>query len=155
MVTIVAKNPDDVAREWFERVWNQHSEAAVDELLATDARMYGLPTPGGKPIVGPAEFKPFHRRFVSAFPDMHIDIVRTIAQGDYVAVQCRVTGTHGGHGLDIAPTQNAIDVWGMGMARVHGGKIVEAWNAFDFIALYRQVGLLQKPPAGAPVMAYG
>jgi predicted ester cyclase len=152
---IVAKKPDEVAREWFQRVWNEHSEAAIDELLASDARMYGLPTPDGKPIAGNAGFKPFHRSFVSAFPDMRIQVVRTVTEGEYVAVHCRCTGTHAGHGLDVAPTQNPIDVWGMGMARVVDGRIVEAWNAFDFMTLYQQVGLLQKPPAGAPMMAYG
>jgi predicted ester cyclase len=151
----VAKKPDEVAREWFGRVWNEQSEAAIDELLGSDARMWGLPTPQGKPIVGPAEFKPFHRQFVAAFPDMRIDIVRTITQGEYVAVHCRCSGTHRGHELGVAPTHNPIDVWGMGMARVVDGRIVEAWNAFDFMTLYQQVGLMQQPPAGAPIMAYG
>lgn len=151
----MARKPDEIAREWFERVWNERSEAAIDELFASDARMYGLPTPDGKPIVGAAGFKPFHRQFVSAFPDIRIDVVRTVTEGEYVAVHCHATGTHGGQGLGVAATQNPIDVWGMGIARVVDGKIVEAWNAFDFMALYQQVGLMQRLPAGAPIMAYG
>jgi len=150
----VARRPDEIAREWFERVWNQRSDGAIDELLAKDARMFGLPTPDGKPIVGPAGFKPFYRQFVSAFPDMRIEVVRTVTEGEYVAAHCRVTGTHAGHDLGVAATNNPIDVWGMGMARVRNGQIVEAWNAFDFMTLYQQVGLMAKPPAGAPAMAY-
>lgn len=57
----MAATPEAVARDWFERVWNQGRESAIDELLAADARMHGLPTPDGKPIVGPAAFKPFYR----------------------------------------------------------------------------------------------
>lgn len=41
----MAKKPDEIAREWFRRVWNEQSEAAIDELLGADARMWGLPTP--------------------------------------------------------------------------------------------------------------
>jgi predicted ester cyclase len=142
---IVAKKPDEVAREWFERVWNRGEESAIDELFASDGRMFGLPTGDGRPLVGPAGFKPFYRRFREAFPDMRIEIVRTITEGDLVAVQARVTGTHTGAGLDLAPTRNAVEVWGMGMARVAEGRIVEAWNAYDFMALYMQLGLVQMP----------
>ena len=30
----------------------------------------------------------------------------------------------------------------MGMARVAGDRIVEGWNAWDFMSLYQQVGML-------------
>ena len=30
----------------------------------------------------------------------------------------------------------------MVMARVRDGKIVEGWNAFDFMSMYQQVGML-------------
>ena len=142
------KKPDEVAREWFERVWNRGEEGAIDALLATDARMYGLPTPDGRPLVGPAAFKPFWRRFRDAFPDMRIEIVRTVTEGELVAIQARVTGTHAGAGLDVPPTRNAVEVWGMGMARIADGRIVEAWNAYDFMTLYMQLGIVQVP-AGA------
>jgi hypothetical protein len=33
----------------------------------------------------------------------------------------------------------------MGIAHVKGGQVVEAWNSFDFMSLYQQLGLL---PAG-------
>jgi len=139
------RTPEAVTRDWFERVWNQGSESAIDELLAVDAQMHGLPTPDNKPLVGPAGFKPFFRRFHSAFPDVHIDVVRTVAEGEYVALHCRVSGTHHGDSLGIVPTHRPIDIWGMGIAHVKGGQVVEAWNAFDFLSLYQQLGLL---PAG-------
>src|SRR6266545_142193 len=65
----MGRTPEAVARDWFERIWNQGNESAIDELLAVDARMHGLPTPDGKPVVGPQGFKPFFRRLHSAFPD--------------------------------------------------------------------------------------
>lgn len=33
---------------------------------------------------------------------------------------------------------------GMCIAVVRGGKIVEAWNNFDFLAMYSQLGVLDK-----------
>ena len=45
-------------------------------------------------------------------------------------------------GLGIAATQKQIDFTGMCIARIENGKIVEVWNNFDFMDLYRQVGML-------------
>jgi hypothetical protein len=35
----------------------------------------------------------------------------------------------------------------MCIARVAGGQIVEAWNSFDFLGFYQQLGLLPQLPA--------
>jgi len=35
----------------------------------------------------------------------------------------------------------------MTMVRVRDGKIVEAWNTFDFLSFYQQIGLLPQLPA--------
>jgi predicted ester cyclase len=143
----MSATPEAVARDWFKQVWNDGSEAAIDKLLAVDAKMHGLSSSDGSPLVGPGDFKPFWRKFKSAFPDIRIDVARTVAEGDYVAVHCHVSGKHLGDGLGIAATQRSIDFWGMGIARIRGGQVVEAWNCFDFMSLYQQIGLL--PAVGA------
>ena len=51
---------------------------------------------------------------------------------------------HRGEGLGIAPSGNALDIHGMAMALIRNGQIVEAWNCFDFLTLYAQVGLVQR-----------
>lgn len=138
----MAATAEAVAREWFKRVWNEGSEAAIGELLAPDARMHGLPTPDGKPIVGPGEFTPFWRKFHNAFPDIRITVERAISQGDMVAVHCHIVARHTGHDLGVQATHKPVDMWGMGMARVRDGRIVEAWNSFDFMTMYQQIGVL-------------
>jgi predicted ester cyclase len=138
--------PEALSRAWFARVWNEGSEPAIHEMLAADAKMHGLPTPDGKPLVGPADFVPFWRKFREAFPDIRITVERAVEQGDMVAVHCRVVGRHTGGALGIAATHKPVEMWGMGIARVKDGRIVETWNSFDFMTLYQQIGLL--PPLG-------
>lgn len=138
----MSATPEAVARDWFARVWNAGSEDAIRELLAPGAQMHGLPTPDGKPLAGPDAFVPFWKKFHSAFPDIRITVARSVSEGEMVAVHCHVTGRHQGHELGIQATNKPIDFWGMGMARVRDGKIVEAWNCYDFLAMYQQVGLL-------------
>ena len=76
------------------------------------------------------------------FPNLRIEIVRTVVNGDLVAGYCRVTVTHAGDGLGIAATGRTATISGMVMARVENGQIAEGWNCFDFLSLYQQLGLL-------------
>lgn len=124
---------------WFEEVWNNQNEAAVDEMFAEDGIGYGL---GSENIVGPEQFKVFHRAFVSAYPDLRVTVEDTVVEGDKIATRCRVTGTHRGAGIGVAATDQPVDFTGMVIVRVQDGKIVEAWNEFNFMAMYQQVGAL-------------
>src|SRR4051812_39267339 len=116
--------------------------------MAPAAKFYGLPTPDGGPVVGPAAFKPFFQAFRDAFPDITIRILRTVCEGDLVACHCGVTGTHKGRGLGVEATGAPIEIYGMAMAVIRDGQIHEGWNCFDFMSLYQQVGMLPPLPAG-------
>ena len=145
----MALSPKETATTWFETVWNKKDAAAIDRFLAPKAKMHGL---GVAPML-PAEFKQLHQGFCAAFPDIRIEVVRTVSEGELVAVHCHCTGTHRGDGLGVAPTDKPIDMWGMGIARIVDGKILEAWNSFDFLTLYQQVDMLPQLSPAAPAMA--
>jgi steroid delta-isomerase-like uncharacterized protein len=136
-------NPDAVLRTWFEEVWNQGREDTIDRLFARDGVGHGLP---GGPLRGPEDYKPFFRNFRGAFPDIRIDVIRTVTEGDMVAIHCRVTGTHTGHTLGITATGKTAEFSGMCIARIRNGQIVEAWNTFDFLTFYQQLGVLPQVP---------
>jgi predicted ester cyclase len=40
-----------------------------------------------------------------------------------------------------APTNRTINISGMVFARVKDGKLIEGWNNFDFLSLYKQLGM--------------
>jgi len=111
-------------------------------LTAVDALIHDLPTPDGTPMRGPTAFKPFHEKFVAAFPDIRIDVTRTVVEGEMVAAHCTVTVTHAGEGLGMAATGRSATFSGLVMARVQNGQLVEGGNNFDFLSLYQQLGLL-------------
>jgi predicted ester cyclase len=72
--------------------------------------------------------------------------MRTICEGDMVACHCAVTGTHRGAGLGVAPSNAPIEIYGVAIAVIRDGQIREAWNCFDFLSLYQQVGMLPPLP---------
>jgi steroid delta-isomerase-like uncharacterized protein len=127
---------------WFEEVWNQRSEAAIDELFADDGVAHGLNDADGNPVRGCEAFKTLHRAFLAAYPDLHITVEDTVAEGDKIAARCTVRATHAGDGLGVAATNNPVEFTGLTIVRLKDGKIVEAWNEFDFMKMYGQVGAL-------------
>jgi steroid delta-isomerase-like uncharacterized protein len=142
MEALMPDTPDAVVRSWFEELWNGGKEETIDRLYAADGIAHGLPSPDGSPIRGREAFRPFFKSFRSAFPDIRVEVTQTVSDGDMVAALCHVTGTHQGHDIGITATGKSVDFSGMVFARVHNGLIVEAWNSFDFLSLYRQVGFL-------------
>jgi predicted ester cyclase len=140
------ESPEAVMRRWFQEVWNERSESAIDQLMAPDAKVHGL---AAGVIAGPEGFKPFHRAMCGAFDDLRVDVVQTVVDGDRVAAHCHVTGKHVGDGLGGKATGRSVDFWGTTIGRVKDGKIVEGWNAFDFLTMYQQLGWVQSPVVGS------
>ena len=128
---------------WFDEVWNNKNEAAIDEMLADNVIGYGLSDPeGGDIITGPESFKRLHRAFVAAYPDIRVTVEDTVVEGDKIAARCRVSGTHQGEGVGVTPTGSPVEFTGMVIIRVENDKIVESWNQFDFMQMYTQIGAL-------------
>ncbi len=132
----------ELVNRWFTEVWNQGRSEAMDEILAPGCIVYGINDAQGNPLQGPAGFRPFHQVLRGALPDIHITVEDCVVSGDKIAVRCHVTATHQGDTLGIAATQNKVEFTGMAIVRVEGGMIVEAWNNFDFLTMYQQVGML-------------
>jgi predicted ester cyclase len=131
-----------LVRRWFEEVWNKGRVDAIDEMLDENGIAHGLSDDPSTPIIGPAGFKPFHTVFRDAFPNMMIVVEDAVAEGDKVAARCSVRARHEGEFMGRAPTQAPVEFTGITIVRIYNGKIVEAWNNFDFMVLHKQVGLL-------------
>lgn len=129
-------------RRWFEEVWNKGRADAIDEMFDENGIAHGLSDDPSKPIIGPRDFRPFHTLFREAFPNMMIVVEDTIAEGDKVAARCSVRGRHEGDFMGRAATQAPVEFTGMTIVRIENGKIVEAWNDFDFMTMHKQVGLI-------------
>jgi steroid delta-isomerase-like uncharacterized protein len=136
-------------RRWFEEVWNKGSEDAIDEMMDEECIANGLTGESGQAPRGPSEFKPFFRKFREAFPNIAVSVEDVVAEGDRVAARCSVRGHHRGDSLGFAATEQPVEFTGMTIVRVRDGKIVEAWNNFDFMTMFQQLGALQLAAAGA------
>jgi steroid delta-isomerase-like uncharacterized protein len=142
----MSATPDAILRRWFQEVWNEGNEAAIDRLMAADTPVHGLGGAGTPPMVGPDAFKALFRVFREAFGDLQIVVERTIVEGDMCAASCRVKAKHVGAALGGPPSGNTVEFSGVTMVRVRDGRLVEGWNSFDFLTMYQQIGWVANPP---------
>jgi steroid delta-isomerase-like uncharacterized protein len=127
-------------RRWMEEVWNKGRAEAIDEMFAEDGVAHGLSGAGGAALRGPADFREFHQNFRGAFPDIVVTVEDVIAEDDKVVARCTVRGQHMGDNLGFAATKKPMEITGIAIVRVRDGKIVEAWNNFDFMSMNQQLG---------------
>jgi steroid delta-isomerase-like uncharacterized protein len=130
-------------RRWFEEVWNNGRSEAIDEMFAAEGIAHGLTDVSGAELRGPDHFREFHRSFREAFPDIRVTVEDVVAEGDRVAGRCSARGTHRAATLGFAATDRPVAFEGMCIARIRDGQIVEAWNNFDFLTMYQQLGVLE------------
>jgi steroid delta-isomerase-like uncharacterized protein len=129
-------------RRWFDQVWNRGRAEAIPEMFAADGIAHGLSDDPAHPLRGPEGFGPFHDQFRGAFPNIEVVVEEQIAEGDLVATRCSVRGRHTGDHLGFAATNSPVEFTGITITRIKDGKIVEAWNNFDFMKMYKQLGAI-------------
>ncbi|MFG3349044.1 ester cyclase [Streptomyces sp. NPDC048018] len=112
---------------------------AVDEFVAPDARFH-VPVATGQ--TGAAALKQVWEVLLRAYPDLHVAVEETIAEGDKVVTRNRVTGTHLGEYRGLQPTGRTVDYSEIFVFRFAGGRIVEIRGVVDVLAQLRQLGAL-------------
>ena len=129
----------NIMNRWFEEVWNQGRESAIDELSYDEVQGHGLRGPDGNEVHGMDSFKEYYRQMRAALSEIHVTVEDVITEGNLTVARCTVTAKHTGEGLGRPPKGNPIQFTGMTMARIKDGKIAEAWNNFDFMTMFQQM----------------
>jgi steroid delta-isomerase-like uncharacterized protein len=142
-----ATAPTDVSNaelvRWaFDRVNAKDLDAL--KTLWTDDTVERFPdaTVHGKDAI--AEY--FADKF-RAFPDWHMEVVAVAEDGEHVFVQWRLTATHEGAVLGIAPTGKRVEIDGMDHFVIRDGRVVSNFVVLDQMQYARQIGMM--PPDGS------
>jgi predicted ester cyclase len=135
-----SSSPSHLAYDWFQQVWNERDESAIDRMLNPRGQVQGLAVRDATSLRGPEEFKYFHRALLSAIPDLRVTVGKVIEQEGWVAVHFVCEGTHTGQGIGVAPSNSRVNFSGMAMGKVENGQWVEGWNSIDFLTLNQQIG---------------
>jgi predicted ester cyclase len=113
-----------VVRRVYDAI-NEKAPEALDALMASDVESH-TPFPHAKG--GLDGFKEVFAAVTFAFPDYTITIEEQIAEDDRVVTRYLARGTQVGDFLGVAPTGEPIELIGIDIDRLAGGKIVEHWS---------------------------
>jgi predicted ester cyclase len=117
-----------IGLRWFEEIWTHRNPTAAAGLMAADARGH---LEGGAEIVGPDQFLQFQKAVLEAIPDMRVDVLKALAQGDHACFLWIAKGTHSGEGFGLKATGREVTFRGTTWLRVTDGKIVEGWDCWN------------------------
>jgi steroid delta-isomerase-like uncharacterized protein len=126
----------DLVTRFYDRLWNQWDDKAVENTLAEDVSFRGS---FGQTTVGRNEWRAYRDRIRCGAPDFHNELLDLIATEDRAAARLRYTGTHTGPLLEIAATGRAFTYTGAAFFTIANRLITDIWVLGDLDALRRQL----------------
>ena len=109
---------------------------AYFELYAEDAVFHRAPPlPPGKDAI-----RSWYRGLWSAFPDLQLTLGNVVVEGDFVANNFSLQGTHLGEFLGVPATGKTVSFAGVTILRFRDAKCVERWSQSDVLGILRQIG---------------
>jgi predicted ester cyclase len=116
-----------LVRRLVDEVLNGGRLEVIDELYAPEL------VAAARGWIGP---------FRASFPDVHMEIVELIAEGDKVVGRFTCSATQLGAWLGQAPTGRRFErVDEVAIFRFRDGRIVDAWSLEDTLGRLQQLGL--------------
>ena len=89
---------------------------------------------------------------LTTFPDVKLEPLNLVAEGDWVVARCMFSGTHKGVGrhpfvhegllAGVNPTGKSFHTQHIHMFRIRDGLIVEHWANRDDVGMARRLGIL-------------
>ena len=115
-------------------------ERFVTEVLAGNA-----PGPGAvDALVANAELRQRADRLRRAFPDLDVQTVVLLAEGDLVAGHFVGRGTHLGLYQGVPPTGRRWETCWTAVYRIETGRIADAWVTWDHLSLLEQLDAVER-----------
>jgi steroid delta-isomerase-like uncharacterized protein len=121
------------AIRWMEENWNERRAEVANELMHPECcgRMEGLE------VRSRQDWLQARRELLAAFPDIHMKVEQTVAEGDTVVVRWRANGTHRGDALGVPASGRAFEAVGTTWMRFVDGRMVwgyDTWNQGALLA---------------------
>jgi predicted ester cyclase len=126
-----------LVREFFEEGLSRGNLDLVDELVAPDAVMHN-------PLIldAPSSARGSIEMLRRAFPDLSVEVLDLIAEGDRVAAFLRLSGTNTGAYRRGGATNRRASMRAFFIWRIADGRLVESWGVADRFDVLQQLGII-------------
>jgi steroid delta-isomerase-like uncharacterized protein len=133
----------DRSRAFVEEVINKGNAAAIDEYITPDFVEHTAPPGEDSTIAG---LRKWVSEMHTGMPDGHVEIVNLWADGDYVIMHTRQTGTNSGPMMGMPATNKKMDVRGVDIIKIKDGKATDHWGYYEEMKMAKQLGMLPDMP---------
>jgi len=140
---VSAEENKAISRRADEELFDRGNLDVANELFAPNF-VYHDPA-SGEDWHGPESVRQYATMMRAAFPDLYYTVEDQIAEGDKVVTRYKAGGTHQGELMSIAPTGNRVEITGISIMRIDGGKIEEIWENYDTLGMMQQLGVIPPP----------
>jgi predicted ester cyclase len=134
------RRPAETVRVLFSEAWNTGDVSRLTDEAVADSVLIHYRGESTYQRLGDLESLIAHWR--AAFPDLEMELLDLVSQGDVVAARVRYSGTHRGTWFGIPPTGRSVEVDEMMFFRFESGRLVEAWEVDDQLTMRTQLGLI-------------
>lgn len=137
-------DPKQVIYRFVEELWNQRRLDVADAIFAKECITHQLRSGGPVDAVhrGPDEMKEHVAGWVASFPDLRFSVEQMLSEGDRVATQLLMEGTHQGAWMGIPASGKKMQIRMFTVHRIVHGKIVEDWVLVEALGLFQQLGVV-------------
>lgn len=140
--TLALEDMKEVARTSIE-MWT--ASATIDPSAVFTSTYVNHQEPladGGVRSIDSATWAQIVETNHKAFPDLTVEVLTQVAEGDQVATTWRFSGTQKGAYEGRAPTGKTVSWAGAQIDRFEGDKIAESWVYWDKFTLFKTLGLI-------------
>jgi len=122
----------ELVQTFYEDAINRKDPTACDRLL-TDDFVHNNQFRGREGQQAAVDM------FNTAFPDLEVRVLMTVAEDDKVAAHQRWRGTHHGEFLGMPATGKKVEFTSTAILLIHDGLIAQAWDEVDLLGLQLQL----------------
>ena len=130
----------------FIEAYNNRNLGIFEELVAPDFVDHTHQQQGRD------KFKKLFTMAFEGFPDWYEEIGDMVAEGEWVWVRVKATGTHMGNwnlfGVPLSPTGNKVTMPMVFFFRIVDGKLVEGGELDDQLDFFKQLGFIEYTEKG-------
>src|SRR5690242_10454260 len=109
--------------------WNAHD---ADQIAALHSpSFYGVDVGDSLPQHGAGDVRRIADQYLRAFPDLHLTVEDTVVDGNHVVLVWCGKGTHEGTVMHIPSTRRVLEIRGVCVLTIEGGKIERAVHVWD------------------------
>jgi steroid delta-isomerase-like uncharacterized protein len=132
----------EIVLKLIDEIWNKGNLDTVDELVCPQYVIKN--DPGDAYEFQTLDLSAFKQRVKftrDAFPDVQFSIKDVLCEGDKVAISWFMSGTQKGDLPNLPAAGKKINVSGLTIYYVSGGKITGHWQVIDRLSVLAQLGI--------------